>query len=435
MKLSPEYGDGRNSGDAVELGTPTVRDLHQPRFLGLSVPDLAASPNFGNRVTRIPDVTEFWEFDPVFRMCYSIDRDSMAAGVPGFAGGAISAAKARPLTMRRSSSFALLALAAALLGGAAACRDKGAPPAAGSAAAKSKTLTLAVIPMGTTHEFWKAIHAGALTAARELGVEIIWKGPFREDDRSEQVQIVETLTNAGVDAIILTPMDDRALVPPVEEAARAGIPTVIFNSALTGGSPVAFIATDNDKGGVLAGERVGELLGGKGTAILIRVNIGVEGTTKRENGFLRTIRTKFPGIRILSENQYSGVTTETAYQLAENLINRFADVDAIFTPNESSTFGCLRALEDHGLAGKIVHVGFDSSNKLIEALARKKIRGLVLQDPFGMGYRSVRTAVAHLRGEPYEKTVDTGVFLATPENMDDPKIRKLLSPDLSILDK
>jgi ribose transport system substrate-binding protein len=322
-----------------------------------------------------------------------------------------------------------------LAGGTIACRGTGSPRRAAAGAAKSKPLTLAVIPMGTTHEFWKAIHAGALTAARELGVEIIWKGPFREDDRNEQVQIVETLTNAGVDAIILTPMDDRALVPPVEEAARAGIPTVIFNSALTGGPQVAFIATDNDKGGILAGERVGELLGGKGKAILIRVNIGVEGTTKRENGFLRTIRTKFPEIQVLSDNQYSGVTTETAYQLAENLINRFADVDAIFTPNESSTFGCLRALEDRGLAGRIIHVGFDSSPKLIEALARKKIQGLVLQDPFGMGYRSVRTAVAHLRGEPYEKNVDTGVFLATSDNMDDPKIRRLLSPDLSILDR
>ena len=337
--------------------------------------------------------------------------------------------------MRTTAFPAALLFAALLCGGTDACRNEGAAPAAASGPAKAKPLTLAVIPMGTTHEFWKAIHAGALTAARELGVEIIWKGPFREDDRNEQVQIVETLTNARVDALILTPMDDRALVPPVEEAARAGIPTVIFNSALTGGPQIAFVATNNDRGGEMAGERVGELLGGRGTAILIRVNVGVDGTTRRENGFLRAIRGKFPGIRILSDNQFSGVTTETAYQTAENLINRFADVDAIFTPNESSTFGCLRALEDHGLAGKIVHVGFDSSKKLVEALAARKIRGLVLQDPFGMGYKSVRIAVAHLRGEPYEKNVDTGVFMATPENMDDPAIKKLLTPDLSILDK
>jgi ribose transport system substrate-binding protein len=337
--------------------------------------------------------------------------------------------------MRTTAFPAALLFAALLCGVTDACRNDGAAPAAASGPARTKPLTLAVIPMGTTHEFWKAIHAGALTAARELGVEIIWKGPFREDDRNEQVQIVETLTNARVDALILTPMDDRALVPPVEEAARAGIPTVIFNSALTGGPQIAFVATNNDRGGEMAGERVGELLGGRGKAILIRVNVGVDGTTRRENGFLRAIRGKFPGIRILSDNQFSGVTTETAYQTAENLINRFADVDAIFTPNESSTFGCLRALEDHGLAGKIVHVGFDSSKKLVEALAARKIRGLVLQDPFGMGYKSVKIAVAHLRGEPYEKNVDTGVFLATPENMDDPAIKKLLTPDLSILDK
>ena len=325
----------------------------------------------------------------------------------------------------------VLSGAAAALAGAAACRSSH----TSSATARTKPLTLAVIPMGTTHEFWKAIHAGALTAARELGVEIIWKGPLREDDRNEQVQIVETLTNARVDALILTPMDDRALVPPVVEAARAGIPTVIFNTALSEGPQIAYVATNNDRGGEMAGERVGELLGGQGRAILIRVNVGVDGTTRRENGFLRVLKEKYPGIRILSDNQYAGVTTESAYQTTENLINRFADVDAIFTPNESTTFGCLRALEDHGLAGRVVHVGFDSSKKLIEALAARKIRGLVLQDPFGMGYKSVKIAVAHLRGQPYEKTVDTGVYLATPENMDDPQIRALLAPDLSILDK
>lgn len=289
--------------------------------------------------------------------------------------------------------------------------------------------------MGTTHEFWKAIHAGALTAARELGAEIIWKGPLREDDRNEQVQIVETMVDAGVDALILTPIDDRALIPPVEEAARAGIPTVIYNSALAGSTHIAYVATNNEKGGALAAERIGELLGGRGNVILMRIKEGIEGNRQREQGFLDTIRTRFPRIRILSENQYGGITTETAYQTAETLLNRFSDVDAIFTPNESTTFGCHRAIEDHGLAGKIVHVGFDSSKKLIEALAARTIQGLVLQDPFRMGYEGVKTALAHLRGEPYEKNVDTGVAMATPDNMREPKIARLLSPDLSILDR
>ncbi len=330
---------------------------------------------------------------------------------------------------RRTSVFFIIA-AATVWACSSTCRKPASP-----ASPKEKTLTLAVIPMGTTHEFWKAIHAGALTAARELGVTIIWKGPLKEDDRNEQVQIVETLANAGVDAIVLTPMDDKALVRPVVEAKEMGIPTVIYNSALAGDHHVAYVSTDNDKGGVLAADHIGSLLKGRGKVILIRVLASVEGSTKREDGFLATIRSKFPDIRVLSDNQYAGVTTETAYQTAENLINRYPDVDAVFTPNESSTFGCLRALEDHGLAGKVIQVGFDSSKKLIEALEKKELRGLVLQDPFGMGYRSVKTAVAHLRGEAYEKNVDTGVFLATPENMNQPAIRKLLSPDLSILDE
>jgi ribose transport system substrate-binding protein len=297
-----------------------------------------------------------------------------------------------------------------------------------------KKLRLAVIPMGTTHEFWKAIHAGAQKAANELGVEIIWKGPLKEDDRNEQVQIVETMIGAGVDAILLTPMDDRALIPPVAEAKKLGIPTVIFNSALSGDHHVAYVATDNRKGGVLAAERIGTLMNGRGNLILLRIIEGVEGNRQREEGFLETIRTKFPGITILSDNQYGGITTETAYQTTENLMSRFHEVDAIFTPNESTTFGCLRALEDQGLAGKVIHVGFDTSRKLIEALEKRELAGLVLQDPIRMGYDSVKTAVAYLRGEPYQKHIDTGVVMVTPENMNLPEIRKLLVPDLSILD-
>ena len=300
---------------------------------------------------------------------------------------------------------------------------------------KTKGVRLAVIPMGTTHEFWKAIHAGAKTAADELGVEIIWKGPLKEDDRNDQIQIVETMINAGVDALVLTPLDDRALMPPVAEAKSRGIPTVIFNTALGGDDHVAYVSTDNWKGGVLAAERIGALLDGRGKLILIRIIEGIEGNRQREEGFLGTIRSKFPDMTILSENQYAGITTETAYQTTENLLARFPDVEAIFTPNESTTFGCLRALQDHGLAGKVIHVGFDSSKKLIEALEKREIMGLVLQDPVRMGYDSVKTAVACLRGEPYQATIDTGVFLATPENMNEPEVRRLLAPDLSILNR
>jgi ribose transport system substrate-binding protein len=331
--------------------------------------------------------------------------------------------------MNRPSRLSSAALVPVLLVGLA-CR-----PTDGGRGGARGPLRIAVVPMGTTHEFWKAIHAGALRAARELGVEVIWKGPLKEDDRNEQMQIVETLAGAGIDALVLSPIDDRALLRPVADARRAGIPTVVFNSALGGDEHVAYVATDNERGGVLAARAVGELTGGRGRLILVRVTEGVEGTRKREEGFLAALRAEFPGVSVLSENRYGGTSTESAYQTMENLLSRFAEVEAVFTPNESTTFGCLRALQDHGLAGKVVHIGFDSSAKLVEALETGELRGLVLQDPFDMGYRSVRTAVAHLRGEPYEKSVATAVVLATPENMREPSVARLLRPDLSVLEE
>ncbi len=303
----------------------------------------------------------------------------------------------------------------------------------GGSVSKEDKTTIAVIPMGTTHEFWKSIHAGAVVASQELDVDIIWKGPLKEDDRDEQIQVVETFIAADVDAIILSPMDDRALMRPVQEAKNMGIPTILVNSDLQGDFHAAYVATDNYNGGALGAELIGELLNGKGKLIIVPLNESEVTTNIRIDGFLSTIKSKFPEVEILSDNQYGGVTTETAYRTCENHLNRFSEVEAIFTPNESTTFGCLRALQDIGLAGKVIFVGFDSSKKLIQAMEKSEIHGLVIQNPFRMGYEGVKIAVSCINGEPYEKRIDTGVYIATPENMHDPEIEKLLSPDLSIL--
>lgn len=294
-----------------------------------------------------------------------------------------------------------------------------------------KKIQIAVIPKGTTHEFWKTIHAGAVKASRELEVDIIWKGPQKEDDRAQQIMVVEDFINRGVDGIVLAPLDDRALCRPVQDAVRETIPVVIIDSELQGEDFVSFVATDNYKGGVIAARKLGELLGGKGEIFLIRYQEGSASTTKRENGFLDTITSEFPDVSLLVQDQHTGATTETAYQLAENLIGRFPEVEGIFCPNESSTFGTLRALQESGLAGKIKFVGFDSSPKLIQALRDGHIHGLVLQNPMKMGYLGVKQMVLHLRGQSIESRVDTGVYLATRENMDDTEMKNLLEPDFA----
>lgn len=323
--------------------------------------------------------------------------------------------------------FPILLFAAALvLSPACGKRDRsGAPEGA------AKKYRIAVIPKGMTHEFWKSIHAGAVQAARELDVEIIWKGSQKEDDRAQQITVVEDFISRGVDGIVLAPLDDRALTRPVADAVREGIPVVIIDSALQGGDYTSFVATDNYKGGVLGARRLGGLLGGKGRIFLVRYQEGSASTMERERGFLETVQKEFPGLTLLVQDQYAGATTETAYQLAENLLGRFPDVEGIFTPNESSTFGTLRAVQESGIAGKVRFVGFDSSPKLVEALRRGDIQGLVLQNPMKMGYLGVKYIVARLKGEAVPKLVDTGVDVATPENMDTPEIKALLEPDFS----
>jgi ribose transport system substrate-binding protein len=333
--------------------------------------------------------------------------------------------------MPRTARTALLLVALlAACGGA-----EKAPDDSGSAAADPKRpLTIAVIPKGTTHEFWKAIHAGAVQAAQELSaqgdsVNIIWKGPLREDDREQQVQVVEGFISQGISGMVLAPLDKRALVRPVEEAKQAGVPTVIIDSGLDSDSIVAFVATDNVKGGQLAADRLGELLGGKGKALLLRYQEGSASTMDRERGFTEQMKAKYPGITLISSDQYAGPTRETAKRAAENLLNRYgAELNGIFTVNESSTIGMLLALQDIGKVGQIRLVGFDAGQTLVDALRAKQLDGLVVQSPMRMGYLGVKAMSDHLRGRPVEKRVDTGVMVVTPENMETPEARDLINP-------
>ena len=300
---------------------------------------------------------------------------------------------------------------------------------------ESKTV-IAVIPKGTLHIFWKSIHAGAIKAAEELDVEIIWKGPLKEDDRDDQIKVVENMIVRGVTGIVLAPLDDMALRIPVQNAKRSDIPVVIIDSGLNSDDYVSFVATDNYVGGRKGGEHLAELLGGKGKVVMLRYAEGSASTSKREQGFLDAIG-ESPGIEVVSSTLYAGATVESGMEASENLLAPLKTaegkltIDGIFCPNESSTFGMLRHLQDSKQAGKVMFVGFDSSEPLVKALRAGELHGLVLQDPINMGYLGVKTIVQHLRGETVVKQMDTGSVLATPENMDEETIKNLLKPDFA----
>jgi ribose transport system substrate-binding protein len=309
------------------------------------------------------------------------------------------------------------------------CRTQAPGPSAGGGENAAK-LRLAVIPKGSTHEFWKTVHAGAAEGAKNAGVEIVWKGPIKEDDRESQIKTVEDFVAQRVDGIALAPLDDTALRLPVIEAQEAGIPVLVFDSGLKHDDIVSFVATDNRRGGKLGGEALAAAMGGSGKAILLRYQEGSASTTEREEGFLEAM--KEARIEVLAANRYGGATVETAQAEAENLIARFRkpgggfEAAGVFCPNESTTFGMLTALRSAGLAGKVKLVGFDASAKLVEGLGSGEIEGLVVQDPYNMGKLAVETLAAKLRGEPVEARVDTGATLVTRANM--AEHRRLLDP-------
>lgn len=317
----------------------------------------------------------------------------------------------------------------------AGCGGKKEEPAPGASAAPAK-MTIAVIPKGTSHVFWQSIHAGAEKAAQELGVEVIWRGPLREDDRDSQVSEVEGFVSRGVSGIVLAPLDETALMGPVKSAKEANIPVVVFDSGLKGDDYVSFVATDNQNGGLLGGRQLAKVLGGKGKVVLLRYAEGSDSTNKREEGFLQAMKEN-PGIQVLSSNQYGGADVDGAYKKSESMLSVYKKpdgslgVDGIFTPNESTTLAMMRVLQDNGWAGKVKLVGFDASDNLVKGLRDGHIDALVLQDPVNMGYLGVKTMVQHLKGEKVEKRIDTGAKVVARDQMDQPEMKELLSPDLS----
>lgn len=337
-----------------------------------------------------------------------------------------------PLTRRSMVGLGALALGLGL----AACGGGDAEPKAGVAVNEAKPLVIAVIPKGTTHEFWKTVHAGVVKAERELNaagtpVKTIWKGPLKEDDRVSQIDTVQSFIAQNVSGIVLMPLDRTALVAPVELAVQSKIPVVIADSALESQAYSSYVATNNKEGGRVGGKRLGELLGGKGKVILLRYMEGSASTEEREAGFMEAIAT-FPEITVISSNTHAGATQETALAASQNLINRFKDeVQGVFCPCEPVTTAITMALTEQGLNKKVKVVGFDNTPRLVDWMKSGDIHGLVLQDPLNMGYLAVKAVVAAAQGKPVEKQNSMAPKLVTPENMEQPEFKALLNPPLA----
>ncbi len=286
---------------------------------------------------------------------------------------------------------------------------------------------IGVVPKGRAHLFWQSVHAGAVAASRETGVQIVWNGPATETDYNGQIQIVDAMINRRVDAIVLAPIDRKAMVGVAERAARAKIPVVIFDSAIDTDQFVSQVATDNYAAGRLAAARMGKILNGKGKVVIVAVQPGAASTMAREQGFEDAVGKDFPAIRIL-DKRFGMADFAKSLAIAENMLTAYPGLDAMFSSNESSTVGAALALKARKSSVRLV--GFDWSPSLLEDLKAGLIDSLVVQHPFQMGYESVWAAVKKLRGESVVKINDLPPRLVLREDLDKPDVRAQLYPDL-----
>lgn len=317
--------------------------------------------------------------------------------------------------MRRTNFAGIAALAAVIAFSAAGCN-------------RDHKRVIAVIPKGNANIYWQSVHAGAVKAARENNVDIVWSGPPSETDYTGQLQIVDSMINRHVDAIALAPTDRKALVSVVERAARENVPVIIYDSGIDTNDYVSSIATDNYQAGKMAADRIGKILDGKGKVAIIAVQPGGASTEAREKGFADEIQSAFPGIQIL-DKQYGMSDVARSLTAAENILTAHPDLDALFASNESSTMGAAQALRARR-GSKVKLVGFDSSPTLLDELKAGVIDSLVVQDPFKMGYEAVATAVKKLDGQTIPKKSDLAARLVDLENLNQPDVQAQLHPDL-----
>jgi len=341
----------------------------------------------------------------------------------------------------RNHRLWIIGIGVASLGGLSCARPQppAAPPpsqavpgaAAGpeTGAAEPKKLRIAVVPKGTTHDFWLTVKAGAEQAAAEHGAQVLWNGPSRESEIDKQIAILEDYITQGVDAIVMAACDEEALIPTVKKAREQQIPVITIDSGIKSEDALCFVATDNLAGARQAADKLAELIGGKGKVIVMPFLAGAATSEMREEGFKKQIQDHYPHIQIV-QTVYSKSEVGEAMRQMEDMLTRYPDLKGVFAANEPGALGVANVLKARQLAGQIKVVAFDAAPDEIKHLREGTIQALIVQNPFKMGYEGVRLAIQAIRGEklPESKVVDTGVAVVTLQNMDDPEIHKLLYP-------
>ncbi len=292
---------------------------------------------------------------------------------------------------------------------------------------RTKKRTIAMIPKGTAHLFYVTVHAGAEAAAKEYGIELEWNGPPTETDYSRQMQILDSFIARQVDGIAIAATERTALNGSLARAKAANIPVTVFDSGVDSDDYMTFIATNNFEAGQMGARTLAKLIGGKGKVAVVLHAPGSVSTMDRERGFEAVIAKEFPGIKIAAR-QFGMSDSAKSMAAAENMLTAHPDLDGMFASAEPGSVGAVQAIKARNLAGKIKLVTFDSSDGLIDALKENIIQAMVVQDPYKMGYDSIKSLADKLNGQTPPKRVDLSARVVTKADLDKPETKQLLNP-------
>ena len=293
---------------------------------------------------------------------------------------------------------------------------------------RSRARVIGVVPKATSHLFFVSVHAGVTAAAHDLHVDVLWNGPQQETDYARQIEIVDSMITQQVSAIAISATDQEALVAPVERAIRAGIPVTVFDSAVNIGDYVSFIATDNYAAGCTGARTLAGFIGARGKVGMVMQKPGGTSTVLREQGFDVTIAKEFPQIQVAAR-QYGMADPARSRAAAEDILTAHPDLAGIFASSEAASLGSIQAIKNRNLVGKVKLVTFDFSKAHVDALRDGTIDAMLVQDPYQLGYQSVKSLVDKLNGQTPPKKMELPVRVIQKADLANPEVRQLIEPE------
>jgi ribose transport system substrate-binding protein len=325
-----------------------------------------------------------------------------------------------------------IVLAACTSGGASNAPSSAAPasaPAAsaggGASAGTGAKPYIPVISKGFQHQFWQAVKSGAEKAAVDFNADITFEGPATESEVDKQIEMLQAALDKKPAAICLAALDSQAAIPLLERAKSENIPVVGFDSGVDSDIPVTTAATDNIAAAGEAAKKMAELIGDTGEVAIIAHDQTSRTGIDRVKGFTDEITANHPNIKIV-DTQYGGGDHLKSTDLAKTIIQAHPNLKGFFGANEGSIIGVLNGVKESGAEGKITVIGYDSGKQQMDAIRAGTEAGAITQDPIGIGYKCVESAVKAINGETLPKTIDTGFHYYDKTNIDNPEIKALL---------